>query len=361
MHIKLTESEIKNRLVAMSLFKNSYKGIIAIHEDYKDDQKFWGHLFDTFFDEKKIERKYTPFYSIAISQLTKNEDEAKKMTENLAEYAGYHFQTKTKYDEVDVKLVVCVDADSKYLYQEPWYLNKDYIFHTYTYSIENCNCVGKFLNNKFRDYSLNKIPTIDFVQLFKDFSLTLSTLFCYWIYNELNQIGMGSDEIGKVKQKEIMNMKDFCKDLKITETDLQTAQNEMITEISNRAKQCIDELEKNYGKLIDENEKQKMLDDFRTLYGIEEQDLFLYFKGHWVFEEFLLPIAQYQFLYLKKEFMKNAENEVKKNQINNQFGATEAESIAKIKTIVEKIHESVIHHKISPLDKLWQDLEKTKW
>ncbi len=350
---KFTENEIKNRLVGMGLFKDSYKGVIAIHEDYKDDQKFWGHLFNTFFREQNINKSYRPFASYEGTGVDFVRD-------SFAEFAGYAYKVKTKYEEVDLKLVICVDADSKYLYEkQTWYLNKPYIFHTYAYSIENYNCFGEFLNQEFAKYSLNQIPTIDFVQLFKGFSLALSTLFCYWIYNEQNQTGMGTDEVGKEKQKEIMNMETFCKGLKNDEIDLQTSQNEIITEISKLAKECIEELEHSYGKLIDENSKQEMLAEFKTQYGIEEQELFLYFKGHWVFDEFLVPIVQYHFWYLKNEFFKKAENDLRKNQINNQFGETEAESNIKIKTIVEKIHEIAIHHKTPLINKIWHDLMKT--
>ncbi len=352
-NIKFDKEQIDEMLSSM-IYEDTYEGIVAIHEDYKDDQKFWGHLFNTFFREQIINKSYRAFASY--------EGTGVDFVRNaFAEFAGYSYKDKTKYEEVDVKLVICVDADSKYLYEKPWYLNKPYIFHTHAYSIENYNCFGEFLNQKFAEYSLNKIPTIDFVQLFKDFSLALSTLFCYWIYNEQNQTGMGADEVGKEKQKEMMNMEDFCKDLEKNGTDLSTTKNEIISEIIKRAKNCIEELENNYGKLLDENVKQEMLVEFKTEYGIEEQDLFLYFKGHWVFEEFLIPIAQYQFFYLKNAFLKEAENDLRKRQINNQFGETAAESNIKIKTIVEKIHEIAIHHKTSPINKIWEDLLKTTW
>ncbi len=351
---KITKNEINNKLAAM-LFKDFYKGVIAIHEDYKDDQKFWGHLFNTFFREQNIDKMYRPFASYEGTGVDFVRD-------SFSEFAGHRYYDKTKYGEIDIHLVLCIDSDSKYLYEnQQWYLNKPYIFHTYAYSIENYNCYGECLNQKFAEYSLNQIPAIDFVQLFKDFSSTLSTLFSYWIYNERYNIGMGTNEIGKEVQKEIMNMEKFCKDLKNDETDLQTAQNEIITEISNRANICIEELEKNYGKLIDKNAKQEMIDDFKARYNIEEHDLFLYFKGHWVFEEFLLPIAKYQFAYLKNYFLLNAENDLKKSQINNNFGVTEAESNIKIKTIIEKIYEIAVHHKTPPINKIWQDLQKTPW
>lgn len=313
---------------------------------------------------------YAPFYTVAISKSEKDKNDNRSMHGLLTQMAGYSVTNKNNQQ---LRLIVCVDADSKYLYETPWYLNKPYIFHTYAYSIENYNCFGEFLNQKFAEYSLNQISTIDFVQLFKDFSLALSTLFCYWVYNKStykpkDKNRMKSNEVGKEKQKEIMSVEKFCAYLKKSKIDLQTAQNEILTEISKRVKECIDELENNYGKLIDENTKQEMLDKFKTQYGIEEQDLFLYFKGHWIFEEFLIPIAQYQFWYLKEEFLsilppsidkKSHEEAVRR--INNQFGETEAESNIKIKTIVEKIHEIAIHHKISPINKIWEDLLSTSF
>lgn len=50
-----------------------------------------------------------------------------------------------------------------------------------------------------------------------------------------------------------------------------------------------------------------------------------------------------------------------KKQINNQFGETELESSTKIKTIAEQIYKDSIHFKISPIDKIYQDLENTNW
>jgi hypothetical protein len=49
------------------------------------------------------------------------------------------------------------------------------------------------------------------------------------------------------------------------------------------------------------------------------------------------------------------------SEINNQFEETAAEGMIKIKTIAEKIHEIAIHHKTPPVNKIWQDLDNTKW
>ncbi len=379
---KFSKEQIEG-LLASVIFQDVYNGVVAIHEDYKDDQKFWGEVFFTFFANKDLNRKYIPFYPLAtnyVSNTTENSNHEDCDTgsdfvkDNFLSFAGLTYQESTKYRSVNLRLIICVDADSKYLYQpKVWYLNQPYIFHTHAYSIENYNSIGKFLNKEFAKYSLGAIHTIDFEQLFKDFSTALSSLFCYWLYAFENDYKDLQPLVGKKVQKEVMEMELFCKNMqndnKNLQTDLVNFQENIIAEITKRAKDVIVNIEitQGFGQLLDETEKQKKIAQLKSSHNIDENDLFLYFKGHWVFEEFLLPIVNYQFWYLKEKALQNAktktdkEQEIAKKQINNQFGETVLETTTKIKTIVEQIYKDSIHSKISPIDKIYQDLESTSW
>lgn len=220
---KFSKEQIETFLAEM-IFQGVYEGVVAIHEDYKDDQKFWGEVFFTFFTNRELDRKYVPFSPLAINYVSNtsyensnNEDfdtGSDFVRDNFLSFAGLTYNLSTKYKSVNLRLILCVDADSKYLYQPKiWYLNQSYVFHTHAYSIENYNCIGKFLNKEFEKYSLAAIRTIDFKQLFKDFSTALSSLFCCWLYAFEYENKDLQPLIGKKAQKSVITMVDFCKNM----------------------------------------------------------------------------------------------------------------------------------------------------
>jgi hypothetical protein len=135
-------------LLAEMIFQDVYNGVVAIHEDYKDDQKFWGEVFFTFFANKELDRKYMPFYPLATNYTggieSENIDNEETNTgkdfvrDNFLSFSGLHYTQATRYKSVNLRLILCVDADSEYLYNPTiWYFNQkqNYVFHTHAYSI----------------------------------------------------------------------------------------------------------------------------------------------------------------------------------------------------------------------------------
>jgi hypothetical protein len=84
-------------------------------------------------------------------------------------------------DFVNKKLIICIDSDCEYLYnneEELWYCC-NYIYHTVIYSKENFQCNHFSLNEICKDLTTK---SYDFKELFKNISLKISPLFDVWLY-----------------------------------------------------------------------------------------------------------------------------------------------------------------------------------
>lgn len=79
------------------------------------------------------------------------------------------------------RFVLCIDSDLRYFIEDK-YLQNPYIFHTYTYSIENYLCAPKVLHGLFADI-LNQTG-FDFYDFFKKYSTIVFPVFLYNLYFE---------------------------------------------------------------------------------------------------------------------------------------------------------------------------------
>lgn len=89
---------------------------------------------------------------------------------------------------VEPKFLLCIDSDTRYLLQHnDLFANgnkKDFMFHTYTYNIENHQCIATNLNKKALNYQIE----FDFVAFFDSYNKIIEPVFWYWLYSELHNL-----------------------------------------------------------------------------------------------------------------------------------------------------------------------------
>jgi uncharacterized protein with HEPN domain len=61
---------------------------------------------------------------------------------------------------------------------------KDFMFHTYTYNIENHQCIATNLNKQVVKYQVE----FDFVTFFDNYNKIVEPVFWYWLYSELHNL-----------------------------------------------------------------------------------------------------------------------------------------------------------------------------
>jgi hypothetical protein len=89
---------------------------------------------------------------------------------------------------VEPKFLLCIDSDTRYLLQHnDLFANgnkKDFMFHTYTYNIENHQCIATNLNKKALNYQIE----FDFVAFFDSYNKIIEPVFWYWLHSKMNNL-----------------------------------------------------------------------------------------------------------------------------------------------------------------------------
>ena len=179
-------------------------------------------------------------------------------------------------------LLLCVDSDYHYLLQDSTINsrtvnNSQYIFQTYTYSIENYKCWHKSLNKLPVRASLNDRDILNFETLLKDYSSVIYELFVYYINAKLNEKNFF--------QKEFLSIISFGKQLIPCEIKFDT--------IQEKADAKIQELKKT--ALNVENTQNSL-----TKLGVNKDNVYLFISGHFIFDKIVEPIMKQAVSRLKK-------------------------------------------------------------
>jgi len=103
---------------------------------------------------------------------------------------------------VKENLIICIDSDCEYLYDDNvWYV-ADYIYHTVVYSKENFQCDHLSLNEICKDLTLK---SYDFKRLFANISQKVSPLFYIWIFFRTNNLHQFDGFINNKTFEEILS------------------------------------------------------------------------------------------------------------------------------------------------------------
>lgn len=149
--------------------KRARRRIVAYVESY-DDILFWRTVLSRFENERRYFEVMLPSHDV----LTRGKKSV------LMNFIG---------DRVGPDMLACVDADYDYLLQGATETSKriissPYVFHTYTYAIENYHCYAPALHNVCVMATLNDHAIFDFEEYMRLFSTALFPLFVWsiWMY-----------------------------------------------------------------------------------------------------------------------------------------------------------------------------------
>ena len=237
---------------------------IMVYVENEDDIPFWRGVFE----------KYAPQLHFKISFPSYNLARGKE--EILKIQAGEY-------------LLLCVDSDYDYLLQDATDVSKrinedDYIFQTYTYSIENYKCYAESLREVCVSSSLNDRELFDLVEFMRLYSNIIYELFLYSY--EFEKQGDNS-----------FSRDDFCKAIKILEK----------VNINEQGKQAIDGLVNsvNYQlEILKTNHPEINIDSIAkelAVLGVNKDNTYLFVKGHVIYDNVVLRFLKPLDKLLKSE------------------------------------------------------------
>lgn len=219
-------------------------------------------------------------------------------------------------DGVGDFMLLCVDSDYDYLLQDATADSQaingnDYIFQTYTYSVENYKCFAESLGNLCIQASLNDEPLFDFVEFLQTYSTAVYELFLFSFYFR---------KIGDTSTFPISEFPTFF--------GIQGKVN-----ISHNAKAILQELRANVEKKIASLQAshpaltlQALASELASL-GLRKENTYLFIRGHTVYHNLVLILLKSVESVLRgnkqAEFAKHAANDQeflqKQNEYKNQI------------------------------------------
>lgn len=230
---------------------------------------------------------------------------------------------------VNKKMIICVDSDCEYLYDNKiWYIDT-YIYHTIVHSRENFQC---------NPFSLNEIckqiadKSYDFKTLFERISQKLSTLFYIWIYlKETRNYSRFDGIVNTEKFRNILNFPNIQFDSLEDEINLEQA----IEDRVERVLKDIEAMDEGWYQSIIDCEVLQIRDQLIDMHGINQEEILLFFYGHGVLENLVEPLMIKITDILKKSRIEEVRRELSQaseNDLNNTISRIENASKKDIKT-----------------------------
>lgn len=242
---------------------------------------------------------------------------------------------------VNKKMIICVDSDCEYLYDNNvWYIDT-YIYHTIVHSRENFQCNHLSLNEickQIADKSYN------FRTLFEHISEIISILFYIWIH--LKETGDYSRFDG------IINNEQFRKILNFQDIQYNSLEDEinLYQTIKDRVDCVLKNLEasmsEGWYKSVIEYEVPQLRTKLIEQYEIHPEETLSFFYGHGVLENLVEPLTIKITDLLKKSRIEEVRQELSQaseNDIRNTISRIENASRQDVKTKIGDSFKYIIY------------------
>ena len=240
--------------------KKARHRIVAYVESY-DDIYFWRTVLSEFEDDKRYFEVMLP----SKINLTRGK---KSVLMNFLEG-----------EPLGKDMIACVDADYDYLMQGATHtsqriLESPYVFHTYVYAIENCQCYAPSLHNVCVSVTLNDHRIFDFNDYFRQFSEAIFPLFVWSImlYRNGNYSKFTISDLNRIADPGGFNVQN---------------PQPSITKLKRKVYTKVNELQRIFPDAKEEYLKTK--EDIKAL-GVTAQTTYLYIQGHHLFDTVVSPI-----------------------------------------------------------------------
>lgn len=240
-------------------------------------------------------------------------------------------------DYVNKKMIICVDSDCEYLYEDNvWYIGR-YIYHTIVHSRENFQCNPLSLNEICKQIA---DKSYDFKTLFERISQAISILFYIWIH--LKETGNYSSFDRIVNNEQFRNILDFNN---IQFNSLEDETN-VVLDIERRVDRVLKDIEamdEGWYQSIIEYEVPLIRNKLIEQYGIHQEEILLFFYGHGVLENLVEPLTIKITDLLKRSRIDEVRRELSqasKKDLNNTIERIENAAKQDVKT---KIADSFLY------------------
>lgn len=271
-----------------------------------EDVHFWKDVFDSFAPELNI-----IFYPYSRENHFKSGKQA-ILTEHNIKNAG-------------ASLILCVDSDLEYLLKNEPLFSHPYIFHTYTYSIENYKIFPQALarivdKSSYPDASMRRFSFAHFI---KDYSKVAYPLLRYILYFEKKkreQMAEKKDDVVSeplISENELKSV--FC--IKSNEIVLADNANEVIIGLKNRVSHLIDKIKKKYPDI-----DLSQIDSTLSELNVKEEETYWYLNGHIMYDcvaKIIMGKVISNYRKEKREWFKLQEQteilKAKKNEYDNRI------------------------------------------
>ncbi len=220
----------------------------CVHLEGDSDKHFWKNVFSKHFPEGK-------FFFLSYS---KSPDSRRiSGVEHCLKYIPYLSDT----------FFICIDSDYRYLTRRRYFGISDYVFQTYTYSIENHYCFAKNLNKICGVSGGMENNVFDFDKFLVDYSKIIYELFIWHLYL------LVEDRSGMTKFKFNETLTNFPR------LSLDNNGELMLDSLTERVEKKLVKLREQYDDVDIANQFNKY-----SKLGVEPNNAYLYLRGHNIYE-----------------------------------------------------------------------------
>lgn len=220
----------------------------CVHLEGESDKHFWSQVFKRYFPDCK-------FFFLSYSKLSG--DKRVSGVDHCLKYAPY----------LSKRFFICIDSDYRYLLGEHKINIKNFIFQTYTYSIENHYCFSKNLEKVCHQSTGYNYGIFDFKIFFKNYSNIIHRLFIWHLYLIENQL----PGLSKLKFNNLLDS--------FPKINLENNGQEMLHYFKDLVDRRVQKIEDNYPS-VDIEEYIKF---YKTI-GLNCDNTYLYVRGHNIYE-----------------------------------------------------------------------------
>ncbi|MEY4903527.1 MAG: hypothetical protein RLZZ292_1342 [Bacteroidota bacterium] len=205
---------------------------------------------------------------------------------------------------VGTHLIICVDSDYDYLLQDTTEYsrkinNSDFIFQTYTYSIENLLCYSESLHALCVHATKNDKKVIELEELMKLYSKIIHKLFLWSVH------------FSRQQDTTSFTISNFCDTIKILDNvDIAEQFSTALKGLKDRVDAKIIELEDSFPS---EKSHVEVLSETMKSFGLNEENTYLYAQGHTIKDNVIMMFLNPIVTHLRKE----KENQIKANAQHN--------------------------------------------
>ena len=202
--------------------------------------------------------------------------------------------------DVGEDMIACVDADYDYLLQgvsqsSHLVLSNPYVFHTYTYAIENLQCYAPSLRNVVVSVVLNDHNIFDFETFMQHYSEIIYPLFVWniWYYRSTHYCDF--------------TMTQFNHAIEMGEIDINAPQ-QALTKLAKKVGRVVRDLQEKNPSATEEY--QQVATDLERL-GVTPHNTYLYIHGHHLLENVVEPLLNRVCDHLCREQERNIQYQAK--------------------------------------------------